>query len=222
MTPTGNEEKGIKKIGIVIPAFNEGKTIEKVVLGAIQYGTPIVVDDGSSDDTFEVAQRNGAAVVKHVINQGYDKALGSGFAKAKELGCSCIITLDADGQHDPDILKSYIHALDNGADIVLGIRDRKQRIAEKIFAIIAKAKFGIEDPLCGMKAYRIDIYNELGHFDSYNSIGTELAIFAARTKKNIVQIHFKTIDRADHPRFGKIVSANFRILRALWYSLFAN
>lgn len=220
MTTIVDDEKSIKKIGIVIPAFNEEKTIKKVILSAIKYGIPIVVDDGSSDDTCEVARKNGATVVKHKTNQGYDNALNSGFSKARDLDCSYIITLDADGQHDPNILESYINAIDSGADIVLGIRDRTQRISEKIFAIIAKAKFGIEDPLCGMKAYRIEVYNELGHFDSYNSIGTELAIFAARTKKNIVQIHFTTRDRVDRPRFGKIVSANFRILRAMWISLF--
>ena len=71
-----------------------------------------------------------------------------------------------------------------------------------------------------MKAYRIEIYNELGHFDSYNSIGTELAIFASKKNKKIKQINFKTNERLDNPRFGKIIFANYKILRALFYALY--
>ncbi len=71
-----------------------------------------------------------------------------------------------------------------------------------------------------MKAYRIEVYRELGHFDCYTSIGAELAIYSARTRKVIAQLPVKTRDRADHPRFGKVLSANWRIFRAIWRSLF--
>ncbi len=210
----------MNKIGIVIPAFNESKTIKKIVLGSRKYGIPIVVDDGSLDNTAEIAKIHGAELVIHKTNCGYDFALNSGFKKAKELSCDCIITLDADGQHDPALLKLFISSIENGADVVLGIRDRTQRFAEKLFAIIANKKFSIKDPLCGMKAYRIEIYNELGHFDSYNSTGTELAIFASKKNKKIKQINFKTNERLDNPRFGKIIFANYKILRALFYALY--
>ena len=210
----------MKKIAIVIPAFNESKTIKKIVLETIRFGIPIVVDDGSSDQTSEIAIKNGAKIVIHDNNYGYDAALNSGFLKAKEIGCDCIITFDADGQHNPNLLKLFIGAIENGTDVVLGVRDKTQRFAEKLFAIIAHKKFGIIDPLCGMKAYRTDVYNELGHFDSYNSIGTELAIFAVKKNKRIKQIHFKTNERLDSPRFGKIISANFKIIRALFYALY--
>ena len=210
----------MNKIGIVIPAFNESKTIKNIVLGANEFGIPIVVDDGSLDNTADIAKNNGAEIVIHDKNFGYDAALNSGFLKAKEIGCYCIITLDADGQHSPDLLKLFIKSIKNGADVVLGVRDKTQRFAERLFGIIAYNKFGIIDPLCGMNAYRTEIYNELGHFDSYSSIGTELAIFAAKRNKKIEQIHFKTYDRLDNPRFGKIVIANFKIIRALLHALF--
>jgi len=207
------------RVGIVIPALNEAKTIVSVVSGVSQYGIPIVVDDGSRDGTGEIAITAGATVVRHNNNRGYDQAISTGFVCADKLGCEYVVTLDADGQHTTDILKSFIHELDSGADIVVGIRDRHQRLAEYIFAWVATKKWGIRDPLCGMKGYRVSIFKELGYFDSYNSIGTELVIFAAKSSKRIAQIAIKTNERIDAPRFGRRLSTNMRILRALWIAI---
>lgn len=204
------------RIGIIIPALNEAATIVSIVTNVCHYGVPIVVDDGSDDDTGKLAMGAGAEVIRHDVNCGYDQALNSGFAQADKLGCEYVVTMDADGQHDPGILGAFIQALDDGADTVVGIRDRRQRLAEDIFAWVASKKWGIRDPLCGMKAYRIGIYRELGHFDSSDSIGTELALYAAKKDMNISQLAIKTRERVGTPRFGKRFSANVRILRALW------
>jgi len=112
--------------------------------------------------------------------------------------------------------------LESGADVVAGARDRRQRLGEHIFAWVAAIKWGIQDPLCGMKGYRIEVYNKLGHFDSYDSIGTELAIYAAKTRKRILEVPVRTRDRVDVPRFGRRYSANVRILRALRRGIFAS
>jgi glycosyltransferase involved in cell wall biosynthesis len=198
-----------------VPAFNESRTIASVVSGAVRSGTPIVVDDGSTDDTGDRARQAGATIVRHDGNRGYDDALNSGFARAAEIGCEYVITLDADGQHDPSIIDRFVAALDAGADIAVGVRHRRQRIGEVVFAWAANELWGLSDPLCGMKAYRIGLYRELGHFDSYGSIGTELALFAAKRGRKIVQIPLTTRDRTDAPRFGRRLSANIRILRAM-------
>jgi glycosyltransferase involved in cell wall biosynthesis len=203
------------RIGIVIPAFNESKTIAVVVSNALMFGTPIVVDDGSSDTTGETAHSAGASVVHHSTNRGYDCALNSGFARAADLDCKYIISIDADGQHDAAIIGSFVQALDCGADVVIGIRDRFQRTAERLFAYTAVVLWEIQDPLCGMKGYTTQLYKELGHFDSYDSIGTELAIYAARHGKRIAQIPIKTRPRLDAPRFGNKFRSNARIMRSL-------
>lgn len=204
------------RVGVVIPALNEAETIGSVVTEVSQFGVPIVVDDGSTDSTSKVAESAGALVIQTEVNGGYDIALNLGFAHAEKLGCEYVITLDADGQHDPALVKSFIAELDAGADLVLGIRDRRQRFAEHVFAWVAAAAWGMRDPLCGAKAYRIATYQELGHFDSYNSIGTELAIYSAKRGKKIQQMHVQTRDRNDASRFGWSISANQKILRALW------
>jgi len=207
---------GRSRIGIVIPALNEAATIESVVAKATQFGCPIVVDDGSDDDTAKLARDSGAEVVKHSTTCGYDRALNTGFSHAESLGYQYFITMDADGQHDPQIVNLFIEKLKEGSDLVIGIRDRKQRFAEHVFAWVTTSKWGIRDPLCGMKAYRVELYKELGCFDSYGSIGTELAIYAAKNNKKIEQLAIGTPPRKDQPRFGNRWVANKRIFRALW------
>ena len=203
------------RIAIVIPALNESATIAALVVAAKKYGVPIVVDDGSTDATAELAKQSGAVVISHVVNRGYDGALSSGFLKAVEIGADMVITLDADGQHNPLLIQKFIDAIDTGADVVVGVRSRKQRIAEHIFALYSSLRFGIKDPLCGMKAYRTTVYSMLGHFDSCESVGTELMIFSAKHKFNIVQVPFDVRERNGMSRFGQIFAGNYKIIRAM-------
>jgi len=203
------------KVAIVIPAFNEENTVASVVRPLLALGTPIVVDDGSVDSTVYEASKAGAVVVKHDVNRGYDAALNSGFIRAAELGCEYVVTMDADGQHDCNVIEQIISLLDNGSDVVLGIRDKMQRFGEHCFASMTKYYLGIQDPLCGMKGYKLKVYVQLGHFDSFNSIGTELAVYSAINKFKIDQIPIATKNRADNPRFGSLLSANLRIFRAM-------
>lgn len=187
-----------------------------MIRSAAPYGLPIVVDDGSCDGTADEARAAGADVVVHQENRGYDEALNSGFARAAALDCDFVITLDADGQHDPAVLGEFVGGVTQGADVVVGIRDRRARWAETAFALVTAGMWGIRDPLCGFKAYRMEVWRELGRFDGYGSIGTELTLFAAKTGKRIRQIPIRTKERNGAPRFGRRLEANVRILRALW------
>jgi glycosyltransferase involved in cell wall biosynthesis len=204
------------RIGIVIPALNESATIADVVIAASKFGTPIVIDDGSTDATAELASRSGAIIVSHEKNLGYDLALNSGFIKAADIGCEVVITVDADGQHDPFLIQRFIDVIEAGADVVVGVRSRKQRLAEHLFALYTSLRFGIKDPLCGMKAYRIAVYSELGHFDSCGSVGTELMIFAAKHDYKIGKLAFEVREREGQSRFGRIIAGNYKIIRAMF------
>jgi len=203
------------RIAIVIPALNEASTIGHIVQVAGIHGVPWVVNDGSVDATAQIARDAGAFVISHARTQGYDQALNSGFAAAYSKGCDVFVTLDADGQHDPELLPRILCLIEEGADVVIGVRSRFARLAEHLFAYMTRIRYGIRDPLCGLKAYRASVYAERGHFDQYGSIGTELALFAAASGMNLKQVEFALIDRVDTPRFGRIWSANLRILRAL-------
>jgi glycosyltransferase involved in cell wall biosynthesis len=109
---------------VVIPCFNEERTIETVVHDARQI-LPwiIVVDDGSCDATAQRAERAGARVVRHAANQGKGAALRSGLRLARELGFAWAVIMDGDGQHAPsDILLFLERAVATGAALVIGNR----------------------------------------------------------------------------------------------------
>lgn len=207
------------RLAIVIPAYNESKTISGVVKSVNPFGTPIVVDDGSKDDTVSLAESAGAIVVSHRNNVGYDEALNSGFEKAFELGFTVVITFDADGQHDELMIPSFVNKIEAGADVVVGVRNQKQRISEHIFAWYTDLRFKIKDPLCGMKAYRKIVYDKLGHMDSFGSIGTELAIFAAKNQYRIEEMDIKIAVREGEPRFSRSFTGEYKIIRAMFLSL---
>lgn len=116
---------------VAIPAYDEEKTIAKVVLQAQRYVDRVVVcDDGSRDLTAEIAEGLGAEVIRHERNMGYGAAIQTLFRKARELNADIMITLDGDGQHDageiPALLKSV---LKDDVDIAVGSRflDKEQR-----------------------------------------------------------------------------------------------
>jgi glycosyltransferase involved in cell wall biosynthesis len=206
-------------VAIVIPAYNEASTIENVIKSVSQYGQVIVVDDCSLDETPTLARKAGAVVVRHEKNLGYDSALNSGFAKADQLVFDYLITFDADGQHDASLLTQFILQLKQGFHLVLGKRPYYARFAEHLFAFYTRFRFGVSDPLCGMKGYNISLYRELGWFDSYKSIGTELALYGLKKKYPSIELAVPISRRDDKPRFGTSTKANLRILRAMLLSL---
>jgi glycosyltransferase involved in cell wall biosynthesis len=210
----------LARVAIVIPAFNESEVIAAVVTGFSAYGVPIVVNDGSTDNTEQLARGAGAIVVGHRLNSGYDKALASGLARAVAEGFDFAITADGDGQHQPTNIETVLCELSDGADLVVGVRDRFQRFSETLFSILASRLWGISDPLCGMKGYRLSRLRGVNSLQSYSSIGTELVIRAVRSGWNIKQIPVSTRDRKDQSRFGVGVYANWVILRAMLLGLF--
>lgn len=114
------------KVLAVIPAYNEESRIEPVVRGANHYLPVLVVDDGSRDGTAGVAEAAGAEVLLLTPNQGKGAALQAGFQKAIEDGFEAVVTLDADGQHDPAEIPEFLQVYEEQkADLVIGKRDFK-------------------------------------------------------------------------------------------------
>lgn len=207
----------------VIPALNEKETIQKVV-SSVKAFTPnvVVVDDGSIDGTGQLAAAAGAYIVVHTATKGYDKSIEDGFRYVEQQNNPKIIfTFDADGQHSSDVLPAFIQPiLNNEADIVVGVRQFKARIAEKLLGFYTNNRFGIKDPLCGLKAYKIEVFRDIGFFDRINSIGTELVLRAFRKGYRIKQVSIPIHERKDRSRFGQSIKGNYKIFMAFLRILF--
>lgn len=205
----------------MLAAHNEDRTIADIVRGArAVVSAVVVVDDASTDRTAAEAEAAGATVVRHPKQKGYDGALKTGFTYAAERGFEYLATLDADGQHDPRLLESILLPLVEGkADVVVGYRPRPARVAEYIFALYASMQFGIWDPLCGMKGYRIALFDRNTPDMLPGSIGTGVALAMVRAGARLRQVPITIVPRKDASRFGGFMRANWRILGALWLAV---
>jgi len=108
----------------LIPGYQEGPRIAAVVERARAYLPVVVVDDGSTDDTAAQAEKAGATVLRQSPNAGKGAALRMGFRHALEQGAAAVVTLDADGQHDPAEIPAFLAAFREARpELVLGCRD---------------------------------------------------------------------------------------------------
>jgi glycosyltransferase involved in cell wall biosynthesis len=108
----------------VIPAYQASRTLGAVVEASARHLPVLVVDDGSTDDTSAVAFAAGAEVLRQEPNQGKGAALRAGFGRALEHGATAVLTLDADGQHDPTCIPDLLEAWrEGGAPLIIGRRD---------------------------------------------------------------------------------------------------
>ena len=112
---------------IVIPAFNECKTIVAVIAMLRKYGDVIIVDDGSSDSTGQIAQETSATVLFHKSNLGYEVALSTGIEYAINKDYLYVITTDADGELKSIGIEQIKEKLKQNNLIVVGNRDTKNR-----------------------------------------------------------------------------------------------
>jgi len=110
-------------IAVIIPAYNEEKTVAGIVRQAKKYADKVVVvDDASKDKTANNARLAGAEVIRHARNAGLGSAIRTGLKYALRAKADIAITLDADGQHDPEDIPKFLKKISEGYDFVLGER----------------------------------------------------------------------------------------------------
>lgn len=215
----GDRKIAVSRLAAIIPALNEAASIEAVVRQVSQRALTIVVDDGSTDGTATLAKAAGAHVVSHRVNKGYDSAIETGLRTAIDLGCVFAVTIDADGQHDPALIDRFHAELDGKADLVVGQRDYTQRWSEAMFSVACNFIWGLRDPLCGMKGYRLAILADVDDFNTYISCGTELALRLIKGGVKVSQPLVQVRPREGASRFGNGLKVNLRISKALWLGL---
>ncbi|NQV90360.1 glycosyltransferase family 2 protein [Candidatus Uhrbacteria bacterium] len=192
------------KILAIIPAYNEATTIAEVLQKTKPFVDDIiVVNDGSSDRTAEIARTAGVLVVSHVINRGLGAAIGTGFAAAQKLGADAVITLDADGQHDPAEIQKFVRAMEQGADVVIGSRMLTgfvgmpwyRRIAQILGNLVTFFLFGawVTDSQSGFRAFTKYALGKIEIKTNRMEVSSELIAETKRHKLTMVEVPIKAI-----------------------------
>ena len=158
---SGRQSRG--KIIAAIPAFNEEKYIGTIVLKTKQYtDETIVADDGSSDQTANIARLAGATVIQHEKNKGYGATIKTLLAEALKRGADTLVLLDGDYQHNPDEIPDMIKPISEGFDLVIGSRQQQKhnipgyrRIGQKVIGRFSKTLSGtaLTDSESGFRAF---------------------------------------------------------------------
>jgi glycosyltransferase involved in cell wall biosynthesis len=202
-------EKREPVIVACIPAYNEEKTIARIILQVQKHVDAVVVcDDGSSDMTSEIARRLGAVVLRNEENRGYGAALQCLFRKAKDLDADIVLTLDADGQHDPMEIPAMITPiLEDKAEIVLGSRflngerdvPRLRGLGIKILtrASNGSIKAKISDAQSGFRAYNKNAIQQLRLFEDGMGISAEILMRAGDQGLRVVEVPVRVTYKGD-------------------------
>lgn len=174
-----------RSVAIIIAAYNEARRIGPVIKDVKKHGwsNVIVVDDGSKDDTSDVARKAGATVLRHIINRGQGAALRTGIHYALDHGSHAVVTYDADGQFvASDIEKIARPVMEARRDVTLGSRFLKTSSAQNI---TGGKRFVLK-----LGAFVTYIFSGLKLSDSHNG-------FRAFSRKAAKKIRI-TFDRMEH------------------------
>lgn len=191
-----------KKIIAVIPAYNEEKHIDKVIDNAKKYVDEIIViDDGSRDKTVQKAKK-ADLVLKHIINMGKGLALKTGIEAAIQRKADIIVTIDADGQHNPKDIPRLIKELEeNKLDIIIGGRpfNKNMPIVQRFGNFIIHKMFtsffhvDVNDTQSGFRAFRANIYPKIKWLASSYSVETEMLVKVGKCNLKYKEIPIDTV-----------------------------
>ncbi|MEP6691140.1 MAG: glycosyltransferase family 2 protein [Gemmatimonadaceae bacterium] len=212
-------------IACVLPALDAACTLGEIARG-VRAQVPgvllIAVDDGSTDGTSDVARASCDEVLSFDRNRGKGAALRAGIAHALDAGAARVLTIDADGQHEPRFAPALLAALD-GADLAIGARARDARMPARrrltnglsSRAVSAITGLTVADAQSGFRAARRELLERCGDApgDRYE-YETELLIRAARAGFRITAVPVSTIYGAPSHFHG--VRDTVRVIRTIW------
>jgi len=201
---------------VALPVYNEQAHVARVLDEVTKYATDIlVVDDGSSDGTAEVlAERDDVHVIRHPENRGYGAALVTAFEAAIELDYDVLVTIDCDGQHEPQRIPDFVKAC-RDADMVSGSRylkifegdsappEERRGINMQVTAEIDR-RLGLEltDAFCGFKAYRVSALRDLKIDEPGYAMPLQVWVEVARLGLQVMELAVPLIYLEEKRSFG--------------------
>lgn len=220
-----------KKILVCIPAYNEASNIAEVVSGCRELASKVIVyDDGSIDNTHEIAMNAGATVIRGLENKGYGTAIRSLFRHAKKEDADIMVTIDADGQHDPSQIHSLLLAIiDEDVDIVIGSRFLTSQDREKVpryrsFGIKTITRLtqvasyrNITDAQSGFRAYGKNALKEINLHEQGMGVSAEILMRAKERglmiKEVPVTINYDVKDSSTHNPISHGVGVLYTVMQ---------
>ncbi len=194
----------MRKLGVVIPAFNAEKTIGNLIRELISYGfrkeNIIVVNDGSEDNTDKVVAHFGLKVVNHRENKGKGAALKDGFHAARMRNLEEVLTLDADGQHKVSEIRDFL-TLKGSYDLIIGVRDNVlrmpwlRRFVNRTTSLVVSllTKEYVPDVQCGFRYINLDIFNKFELKTNNYQTESEMVVKAIRNGHRIGFVRITTV-----------------------------
>ncbi len=204
------------KICVIIPAYNESKTIDGLIQGIKQQNLDIlIIDDGSSDNTAKIAKNNKTSLIVNTKNKGKGLSLAEGFHYALDNGFDAVITMDADGQHDPNDIPYFTRlAKYSDSTILIGNRMLKPKNMPKTRLLTNKfmswlisliAKQNIPDTQCGFRLIKKEVLEKVKFDTAKFETESELLIKASRLGFKIESVPINTIYRGEKSKINPII-----------------
>lgn len=216
-----------------LPVYNERNHVAAVLAQVRRYSTDVlVVDDGSRDGTAEVLETiEGICVLRHRRNRGYGAALKTAFDFAIDHAYDVLVTLDCDGQHEPQRIPEFVSACE-GWDLVSGSRylgdpqaasaapPERRRINEEITQLLnERLGLNLTDAFCGFKAYRVEALRGLHLTEPGYGMPLELWVQAVRLGWRIRELAVPLIYLEEERSFGGALD-NAEVRRRYYYDVF--
>lgn len=216
----------MKNVWVIIPAYNEAKDIGEVIKKTRRYSKNIViVDDGSTDNTYDIATKNNVKVVKHIVNLGKGAALKTGCEYAMKNNAGIMIAMDADGQHDPKDIPRFAKELKKN-DIVFGYRIRYNkipfvlRIGNYSINLIIRLLYGVKlrDTQCGFRAFTAKAYKKVAWLSQDYSVESEMIANTGKHKLKYFEIPIKTVYSDSYKGTGILEGIQI-VVGLLWWKI---
>lgn len=204
------------KICAIIPVYNESKAISDLVKQVRQQNIDVlVIDDGSKDNSADLARNSGAIVLKNITNQGKGASLIQGLGYVLNNNFDAAILMDGDGQHLPQDIPAFIkRSQETGAALVLGNRmhDTKNMppvryMTNKVMSWLISKITGqnIPDTQCGFRFVSKDLIAKLKFTTKHYETESEMIIQAAHSKSKIDSIPVQTIYRGEKSQINPVL-----------------